>query len=855
MQVARHATRTVQRDQASSAPAPKNVTRKKSSKRPRIIEDPESEPGTNLLDTKTRTARSAASAAAQAETQGRRVGSRVSRQKDKGDARADDTTTSFSNINSVTVPHQPSSSTAPTSSRPRREASSRIQQGAYSDKAKFITMLGKSGRKSSVSPVRQINGDPKQPSSSMPPPGPSASRPQRPPAASSPYANTNRLSTPFPPPASLSNQQVKRASQSASTLFGNSGGRSSARTNASVSDGRSARTDDAKDDKGKQKGPETPTPALTQTLPWNTERRLPSLKRELRTHKSHSSPVDPQPSSNESPSAPAISSEAPTPSSHLVPKQPVCNTSSQDSNVDRAVSAGGFPSREVSLADRPTPPSQLLRATRQNSGAFNEYGDPEGLDGVERSALAPHDKTAIVSPPRDQGRKISPSRKESLRSATAPTSANVSSRAIPGEQETRISTSGLSSTPADRTNTRKSMVKSRPELGSSSKSKPARAYTSQTPDLDRAHNTQVYLQETFKNAEAAKNLHFTRKKASQANGNGASVDTVPTVETQPILLESSATPELDSGRQGEVVDKMLDAPSDTVRMNPVECKYSPPSHCCSRRSALSLQDSDASVPLIQKIDKRTLQIVTDRSGSFTFERPVVSPMHQSQSATSAETVVSPTTAPTPDISSPSSPKGLDSDLAVTESFAAPMLKRPKPAKKAPQLFLVRPKPVAYPNPRKAQSKRKVEVLDTEQSIELATEAESRATKKARTKSLTPPDIEPAPPVSIVASDGFAPDTRAPENWLDDTEANAKNAQTIDSAQIAAEQRQEVALPPLDIPVDDVLLSAEVSLSRPPITTIPPIWAEVRRSGCLDSASELTSFTDTTRALRVIRTLQ
>lgn len=257
---------------------------------------------------------------------------------------------------------------------------------------------------------------------------------------------------------------------------------------------------------------------------------------------------------------------------------------------------------------------------------------------------------------------------------------------------------------------------------------------------------------------------------------------------------------------------------------------------------LSPQDSDASIPLMVKVFNRPLQIATGRPESSAIERPVVASMPQSQSATPAETLVDHRATSITAIPPPPSVNISDSDSVIEPlALSRPVpLQRVKTAKKpqqylrpSPSLKGASPKPSGLPQKRKSPSKCKIAVLNTEESIELAIEAEGPRAKKARTNSSVPPDTQPTPSVLIVAPDESARDL---ENWAIDIDADANIVQTAESTQIAPEQQQELSLPPLELPLDDEL-PVEVPLSRPSITIVPPIWASVSILRCFDVASD------------------
>lgn len=243
-----------------------------------------------------------------------------------------------------------------------------------------------------------------------------------------------------------------------------------------------------------------------------------------------------------------------------------------------------------------------------------------------------------------------------------------------------------------------------------------------------------------------------------------------------------------------------------------------------------------------QVFKKPPQKPAGRSVSLVTQHPVVPSTGRSKSpsATLTETLVDHTTAETSTTLSPSSANNNGSDPIIQPRGSKPP-PRPNTAKKPQQYFLPSPAPKAVNSKptdpsrkQKATAKRKIGVLSTKESIELAMENEGPQTKKARTKSPTPS----APAVDLA---------RGLENWVAEIDADAGDAH--ESVQITPEQPRELVLPPLELPIDDEL-PADVPLSRPSIATVPPIWAEVLYSYswcCII----LTSFLDQTRALRIL----
>lgn len=568
-QSAKHRNRAAERDEPSPTPTPK-TTIEKSRKRRRVAEDSESEPEADRTDTKAKTGPLVVplSAAAQAKTRGQRAGSKLSRGKDKDDTRLDDTTTTHSKSSSVSLPHQPSSSTAPPSSRPRREASSRMQRdGAYSDKARYSELLGGPGRKPSA---RRVASDPDKSSSSMPPPDTPASRPARPPAATSSNETTDRLLT----PSSLTPLADRPHLQSASsgsrfmrTPLGTQTGRFSGGRTTSASEGQTAATSGM----GKQKAVEAPVSKPTMNLPLNAtpKSKLPDFKKKPGLGKNNSNTIDAQVTPNDSPSTTATGSGG---SRSLAEPGAVPRTSEWSPTVHSPSSESPVPwpvSCDASVSG--TPLSQLPRPTQHISQPSDERRVSERLDsGGGGTVIAPQD---IVPLPEDQSLETtaSRSRTQTVRSAKASVSPDKPSKQELAESDREPSLPPVS--PEEAKDPEVNTFEPRSQPGPCQTAKSAGVYASESSESARMRNTEAYLQEISKTAKVVKSLSMRSKKAPQANED-LSAESAPAVEMRPILSGSSTNPEIstvsetDYGCERELINNLLDGTSDSVRNDP-----------------------------------------------------------------------------------------------------------------------------------------------------------------------------------------------------------------------------------------------------------------------------------------------
>lgn len=234
-----------------------------------------------------------------------------------------------------------------------------------------------------------------------------------------------------------------------------------------------------------------------------------------------------------------------------------------------------FSDRETSLAERPTQLPQLPTTTEQSSETSDERRVSESSDsGVEGSVTVPRIEPVIVPLPQDEGSDTSASpRKQTHRPAKASTSHDKSDK-----QKMVSSTHGTSLPSASSEETKDAKAKAlepQSQAHTSSTTKPVNVNTFEMLELDRQTRTKAHIDKNCETIKIIQSLHFPRKGKAEVKRDVASSEVVSDVGSEQIFPDPSTTPEIstvsetDSGREREreLVDKLLDAPSDTVRID------------------------------------------------------------------------------------------------------------------------------------------------------------------------------------------------------------------------------------------------------------------------------------------------